>query len=88
VAGLLLEKAIKDCGSTETEKVQAVLDQMDMYTFYGRLSFDATPEAHGLQKGHEMIYIQWQKDASGALVKQTVWPAEAGTAPAVLMLKP
>jgi branched-chain amino acid transport system substrate-binding protein len=86
-AGLLLEAAIRSSGSTSTDKVKAVLDGMDCYTFYGRLKFDSTAESHGLQAGHEMIYIQWQKDAQGALVKQVVWPDEAKTVPAILMPK-
>ena len=86
-AGLLLEKAIKDCVSTDTEKVKSALDAMDIMTFYGRLSFIVTPESHGLQKGHEMIYIQWQRDAKGALVKRLVWPKETSDADAIPMPK-
>jgi len=86
VAGLLLEKAIRKSGSTETEKVKAVLDAMDLYTFYGRIKFDNTPAAHGLQLGHEMTYIQWQKGEKGP-VKQVVWPDAAKTAAAIPMPK-
>jgi ABC-type branched-subunit amino acid transport system substrate-binding protein len=87
VAGLLLEKAIAKAGSTDTDKVKAALDAMDIMTFYGHIKFDATPAAHGLQAGHEMIYIQWQKDAKGALVKEVVWPAEAKTKDVIPMPK-
>jgi branched-chain amino acid transport system substrate-binding protein len=87
VAGLILEKAISESGSIETGKVKAVLDTMDLYAFYGRIKFDNTPAAHGLQIGHDMIYIQWQKDSQGKLVKQVVWPQGAQTAPAILMPK-
>ena len=87
VAGLLLEKAIAKAGSTDTDKVKAALDAMDIMTFYGHIKFDATPAAHGLQVGHEMIYIQWQKDAKGALVKEVVWPAEAKTKDVIPMPK-
>lgn len=80
VAGLILQKAIETAGSLETEALKAALDGMDMMTFYGRIKFDTTPESHGLQIGHSMVYIQWQKDATGALVKQVVWPAEGKTA--------
>jgi len=48
-------------------------------TFFGHTKFDTTPDAHGLQTGHEMVYIQWQKDGD-KLAKQVVWPSEAGTA--------
>jgi len=84
-AGMILEKAIKKAGVTETEKVKAVLDDMDILSFYGRIKFDNTPAAHGLQTGHDMVYIQWQKDAKGNLVKQVIWPEAGKTAAAALM---
>lgn len=79
VAGLLLEKAIAMAGSTDTEKVKAALDKLDILTFYGHIKFD-TAKAHGLQLGHDMVYIQWQRDAQKKLVKQVVWPEAAATA--------
>ncbi|MFP3868427.1 MAG: amino acid ABC transporter substrate-binding protein [Desulfobacteraceae bacterium] len=82
VAGLLLAEAIRRSGSTATAQVKAVLDDLDVLSFYGRLRFDQTPAAHGLQVGHDMVYIQWQKDDQGKLVKQLVWPATVRTAPA------
>ncbi|MBM4294485.1 MAG: branched-chain amino acid ABC transporter substrate-binding protein [Deltaproteobacteria bacterium] len=88
VAGLLLQKAIQTAGSTDTAKIQAALDKMDLLTFYGRVKFDQDPKSHGLQIGHEMIYTQWQKDAQGKLVSlllnQIVWPEAAKTAEAML----
>ncbi len=79
-AGLILEKAIEAAGSTDTDKVQAALDKEDMFTFYGRVKFDTSPKLHGLQQGHEMIYIQWQKDKQGKPEKQAVWPPAAASA--------
>lgn len=76
-AGLILQKAIETADSVDTEKLKAALDSMDILTFFGHIKFDTSAESHGLQLGHEMVYIQWQKDASGNLVKQVVWP-EAG----------
>lgn len=87
VAGLLLEKAIQQAGSIDTEKVKAALDAMDIMTFYGHIKFDNTPVAHGLQVGHDMIYIQWQKDAKGNLVKEVVWPEDAKTKDVIPMPK-
>jgi len=84
VAGLILQKALEDAGSTDPEKVRAALDQMDLLTFYGRIKFSTEAKTHGKQVAHEMVYIQWQKDASGKLVKQIVWPLEAKTAEAQL----
>jgi branched-chain amino acid transport system substrate-binding protein len=75
-AGLILQKAIETAGSVETQKVAEVLNKLDLMTFYGHVKFDTTPENHGLQIGHDMVYIQWQVDASGKLVKQVVWPPD------------
>ena len=61
-AGLILQKAMEKAGSTETDKVKAAIDAEDMFTFYGHIKFSTpTPKAHGLQIGHQMIIIQWQK---------------------------
>jgi len=80
VAGLMLQKAIETAGSLDTQAIKTAMDAIDMMTFYGHIKFDTTAESHGLQIGHDMVYIQWQKDASGALVKQVVWPAAGKTA--------
>jgi ABC-type branched-subunit amino acid transport system substrate-binding protein len=82
-AGLLLQTALENAGSTDTKAVAAALDQMDVMTFFGVEKFDTSADNHGLQIGHEMVYIQWQKDSSGTLVKQIVWPEGAATASAV-----
>jgi ABC-type branched-subunit amino acid transport system substrate-binding protein len=79
-AGLILQKAIETAGSLDIQAVKAALDGTDMTTFFGHIKFDTSAEAHGLQVGHSMVYIQWQKDTGGALVKQVVWPAEGKTA--------
>jgi branched-chain amino acid transport system substrate-binding protein len=86
VAGLLLQQAIEKAGSTDTAKVKAALDAMDIYTFYGHIKFD-TGKAHGLQSGHDMIYVQWQKNAQGKLDKQVVWPLAGKTADAIIYRK-
>lgn len=85
-AGLLLQKALEDAGSTDVEALKAALDKIDMLTFFGHLKFNTTAEAHGLQMGHTMVYIQWQKDGD-ALVKKIVWPEEAAEG-ALLYPKP
>jgi branched-chain amino acid transport system substrate-binding protein len=76
-AGLILQKAILDADSIEPDAVKAALDTMDLLTFFGHIQFDTTEEAHGLQTGHSMVYIQWQDD--GGLMKEVVWPAEGAT---------
>jgi ABC-type branched-subunit amino acid transport system substrate-binding protein len=82
-AGLLLQTALENAGSTDTSAVKAALDNMDVMTFFGVEKFDTSADNHGLQIGHEMVYIQWQKDDSGNLVKEIVWPEGAATASAV-----
>ena len=57
---------------------------MNLMTFYGVIKFDETPKAHGLQVGHDMVYIQWQKGKDGKPAKQVVWPEAAATASAMV----
>jgi branched-chain amino acid transport system substrate-binding protein len=83
-AGLILQKAMEKAGSTDTDKVKAAIDEENMFTFYGRIQFDTTPKAHGLQLGHQMIIIQWQKDAQGKPEKVAVWPAAAANKEAIV----
>ncbi len=78
-AGLVLEKAILDADSVDPAAVKAALDNMDLMIFFGHIKFDTTEEAHGLQIGHEMVYVQWQKDGD-TLKKVIVWPKDAATA--------
>jgi branched-chain amino acid transport system substrate-binding protein len=80
MAGLVLQKAIEDADSVDPEKVKAALESMDIFTFYGGIKFDTSPEAHGLQIGHEMVVAQWQKDDAGEFVRKVVWPADVANA--------
>lgn len=84
-AGLILEKALMNAGSTDPAAVLSALEGLDIMTFYGHIKFDTSPEKHGLQIGHSMVYIQWQEGAAG-LEKQIVWPPEAATAEALFPL--
>jgi branched-chain amino acid transport system substrate-binding protein len=79
-AGLVLQKAIEDADSVDPEKVKAALEALDIFTFYGGIKFDTTPEAHGLQIGHQMVVAQWQKDDAGELVRKVIWPADVANA--------
>jgi ABC-type branched-subunit amino acid transport system substrate-binding protein len=79
VAGLILQRAVEQAGSLDTKAVKEALDKLDILTFFGHIKFN-TSDAHGLQVGHDMVYIQWQKDAAGKLAKQVIWPAEGATA--------
>ena len=84
-AGLVLQKAIMDAGSIDADAVKATLDKMDMMIFFGHIKFD-TGEYHGLQIGHDMVYIQWQKK-DGKVVREIVWPEAAKTAEPVYPLR-
>jgi branched-chain amino acid transport system substrate-binding protein len=86
IAGLLLQKAIEKAGSLDTKAVASALDGLDLLTFFGHLKFDTTAEAHGLQTGHSMVYIQWMKSGE-ALAKEVVWPAEGATAKVLYPLR-
>jgi len=78
VAGLILQHAIEEAGSLDTQAVKAAMDNTDITTFFGNIKFD-TGEKHGLQIGHSMVYMQWQRDGD-KLVKQIIWPANGATA--------
>lgn len=82
MAGLLIQKAIEDADSTDTDDVAEALDNLDILTFFGRNSFDTSDDNHGLQVGHSMMYVQWQGDGDN-LVKQIVFPFEAASAETV-----
>jgi ABC-type branched-subunit amino acid transport system substrate-binding protein len=86
-AGLILQNAIETAGSLDSQRIKAALDAMNILTFFGRFQFSVSPESHGLQIGHSMVYIQWQEDSSGTLRKQLVWPAEVGTAEIVYPIR-
>jgi len=79
-AGLVLQKAIQDADSIDPEKVKTALEALDIFTFYGGIQFDTTPDAHGLQIGHQMVVAQWQKDDAGELARKVIWPADVANA--------
>jgi len=72
--GLILQHAIEQAGSIEAEKVAQALNGTDAVTLFGRTKFATEANQHGLQVGHTMVIAQWQKDKSGKLAKQVVWP--------------
>ncbi|NQT27078.1 amino acid ABC transporter substrate-binding protein [candidate division KSB1 bacterium] len=82
-AGLILQKAILDANATSTAAVVTALNEMDILTCYGHIKFDTSTAAHGLQIGHDMVYIQWQEDDADNLIKQVVWPQAGATAEAI-----
>jgi branched-chain amino acid transport system substrate-binding protein len=86
-AGLVLQHAIEQAGTLDADKVVAALNSMDATTFYGHVKFADQKSRHGLQVGHDMVLAQWQKNDSGKLVKQVVWPKSAQTAPVLYPIK-
>ena len=73
---------IEDASSTDPDKIKAAFDKLDLMTFFGHIKFSTDSKTHGKQAGHDMVLIQWQKDASGNLTKQIVFPLNAKTADA------
>jgi branched-chain amino acid transport system substrate-binding protein len=78
--GIILQRAIEKAGGVDTAKVADMLNATDVTTFYGRTKFSTAANEHGLQVGHAMILAQWQKDKSGKVVKEVVWPLPAKSA--------
>jgi len=78
-AGLVLQKAMLNAGSTDPDKVKAALEAMNIFTFYGGIQFDTSAEAHGLQISHEMVVAQWQYNDAGERAREVIWPADVAT---------
>ena len=79
-SGLILQHAIEQAGSVDTAKVTNALNATDLTTFFGQTKFATAANQHGLQIAHTMVLAQWQKERSGTLDKQVVWPTSAQTA--------
>jgi len=77
-AGLLLQYVIEHVG-LDTEKAKKLLDSLDLMTFWGHIKFYSGADKHGLQIGHSMVLVQWQKE-NGKLVKVIIYPEEAAQA--------
>lgn len=77
--GLILQYAIEKAGSIDQQKVVAQLNKVDITTLFGRTKFSTDPKSHGLQVGHQLVFLQWQmKD--GHLVNETIRPKAFSTA--------
>ena len=83
-AGLMFQKALSELDGADNEKLRAALAKQDLMTFFGRIKFDQTAQKYGKQIGHEMVYVQWQKDGAGKAAKPVVWPIEGKAADAKL----
>jgi len=78
-SGAILQHAIEQANSIDTDKVAAALNATDVTTFFGRVKFATDPANHGLQDAHEMVLAQWQK-VNGKPGRQVVWPEAAKSA--------
>jgi branched-chain amino acid transport system substrate-binding protein len=78
-SGVVLQHAIEQAGSIDTDKVAAALNATDITTFFGHIKFATDAGNHGLQIGHQMVLAQWQM-INGKLGRQVVWPVEAQSA--------
>lgn len=86
-SGLILQHAIEQAGTLDSDKVAAALNNTDATTFYGRTKFATEANQHGLQQGHTMVLAQWQKDKAGKPVKQVIWPDASKSAPFAYPIK-
>ncbi len=68
----LMERAMRQTGTTDNEILRNVIAALDTVTVLGRFKVDGT----GRQVGHNSFIIQWQKGK-----KQIVWPPKMRTAP-------
>jgi branched-chain amino acid transport system substrate-binding protein len=78
-SGAILQHAIEQANSIDTDKVAAALNSTDLTTFFGHIKFATDPGNHGLQVAHEMVLAQWQK-VNGKPGRQVVWPEAAKSA--------
>jgi branched-chain amino acid transport system substrate-binding protein len=78
-SGAILQHAIEQANSIDTDKVAEALNATDVTTFFGHVKFATDPGNHGLQQAHEMVLAQWQK-VNGKPGRQVVWPEAAKSA--------
>ncbi len=77
--GLVLEKAIREAGSLDRDKLRDVLLKMKTRTLFG----DYQVDERGFQIGHKMVNIQWLDGK-----KVAVWPKEVAEREAVFPTPP
>jgi branched-chain amino acid transport system substrate-binding protein len=78
-SGAILQHAIEQANSIDTDKVAEALNATDVTTFFGHVKFATDAGNHGLQVAHEMVLAQWQK-VNGKPGRQVVWPEAAKSA--------
>jgi branched-chain amino acid transport system substrate-binding protein len=65
---LILEKAVREAGTLDPDKLRGVLLKMKTTTMFG----DYEVDERGFQIGHKMVLLQWQDGK-----RVTVWPKSA-----------
>jgi branched-chain amino acid transport system substrate-binding protein len=78
-AGILYARCLRETGDSGEEMIQAAAQKLVCRTLFGAFQID--PET-GLQKGHEVVIVQWQQG-----LRHVVWPksqAEASLLPSCL----
>ncbi len=73
---VFLAEAIKAAGSLNGDDVRAAMNNLALYTFFGKLKIDP---ATGKQIGHEMVIIQWQLKNNQPTL-ELIYPPEVATA--------
>jgi branched-chain amino acid transport system substrate-binding protein len=74
-ACLVLQKAIEESGSLDSDKIRQTVNDLDFTTFFGRFKID--PET-GLQTGHKMVIVQIQNGE-----RRVIAPSEVAEVPAI-----
>ncbi len=74
-ACLIAQRCLEEAGSADDEALWRAACSLDCTTFFGRFKID--PKT-GLQVGHEMVWVQWQRRR-----KVTVWPPRLAQAAAI-----
>jgi len=74
-AGLIAHRCLEQGDDADDEALWRAAGALDCTTFFGR--FKIQP-ATGLQVGHEMLWVQWQRGK-----KVVVWPQRCASAPAI-----
>ena len=57
-ACLIAQRCLEECGSAEKDALWEAACRLDCTTFFGRFKIEP---ATGLQVGHEMVWVQWQR---------------------------
>ena len=83
-ACLILQKAIEEAGSLDSDRIREACSRLELTTFFGKFKID--PET-GLQVAHSVVVIQIQ-EVDGELKRVIVWPPEVAQAKLIYPMPP